>query len=190
MLARFTLSARQTVVRAGMLAADAGRDVLSTEFLLLALAEGRPLGSPLNDLGVTAAAVRAEIGARETRRQDRELLAALGIDLDEVHRRVFDATSRRLDDPSLWLLRRSRVRPLRVTLIGPATEIPLDEPGRKVVEVALWAGRRGHRALADREDLLWGLLADASNESVHILHRLDVDLRRLWSDLRRWHQAA
>jgi ClpA/ClpB-like protein len=192
MLARFTPSAQQTLIRAGMRAAEAGRETLSTEFMLLALVEGRPLSSPL-DLGVTAASVRAEMAAGvadRPHRQDRELLATLGIDLDEVHRRAVDATSTRLDDPSLWRLRRSRVQPLRVTLDGPATELVLDEGGRKVIEVARWLSRRGRRSLTDREDLLWGLLADASNESVRILHRCGVELRLLWDDLKCWHQAA
>jgi hypothetical protein len=172
-----------------MLASDYGRGMLSTEFFLLALAEGQPLSSPL-DLGITAAMVRAKIEARAPLRQDRELLAALGIDLDEVRRRVLDATSTRLDDPSLWRLRRSRVRPLRVTLSGPAAQIVLDESSRKAIEVAQWASRRGRRTLIDREDLLWGLLADAASESVRTLRRCNVDLRRLWTDLQRWHQSA
>jgi hypothetical protein len=142
------------------------------------------------DLGISAAAVRAMIEARTPLRHDRELLATLGIDLDEVLRRVLDATSTRLDDPSRWQLRRSRARPLRLTLTGPAAEIVLDQSGRKVIEVAQWARRRGHRTLIDREDLLWGLLADASSESVRILHRCNVDLCRLWTDLRRWHRSA
>ena len=142
------------------------------------------------DLGITAAAIRAEIQARTHARRDRDLLAALGIDLDEIRRRVLHATSTRLDDPSLWQLHRSRVRPLRVTLSGPAAEIVLDESGRKVIEVAQWASRRGRRTLIDREDLLWGLLADASSESVHILRRGNVDVGRLWTDLQRWHRSA
>jgi hypothetical protein len=56
--------------------------------------------------------------------------------------------------------------------------------------VARWASRRGHRTQIAREDLLWGLLADASSESVRILRRCQVDLGRLWADLRRWHQSA
>jgi hypothetical protein len=134
--------------------------------------------------------IRAGIKARTTARQDRELLAAIGIDLDEVRRRILDATSTRLDDPSLWRLHRSRVRPFRITLSGPAAEIVLDESGRKAIEVAQWASRRGQRTLIDREDLLWGLLADASSESVYILRRGNVDLRRLWTDLQQWHRSA
>lgn len=188
-LTRFAPPARRTVVRAGVLASDYGRGRLSTEFFLLALAEAQPLGKAV-DLGITAAMIRAEIGARTPARQDRDLLATLGIDLDEVRRRVLDATSTRLDDPSLWRLHRSRIRPLRVTLSGPAAEIVLDESGRKVIEVALWASRHGRRTLIDREDLLWGLLADASSESVRILRQRNVDLGRLWTDLQRWHRSA
>lgn len=188
-LIRFTPAARRAIVRAGMLAGEYRRDRLSTEFFLLALAEDQPLSRPV-ELGITAALIRAEIGARTPAGRDRDLLAVLGIDLAEVRRRVLDATSTRLDDPALWQLRRSRVRPLRVTLSGPAAEIVLDESGRKVIEVAQWASRRGRRALIGREDLLWGLLADASSESVRILHRANVDLRGLWTGLQRWHRSA
>jgi hypothetical protein len=191
-LTRFAPLARRTVVRAGMLAGEYGRDRLSTEFFLLALAEDQPLSRPV-DLGITAATIRADIRARTAARQDRELLAAIGIDLDEVRRRAREATSARLDDPCLWQLHRSRVRPLRVTLSGPAAEIVLDESGRKVIEVAQWASRRQRqrqRTMIDREHLLWGLLADASSESVLILRRGNVDLRRLWTGLQQWQRSA
>jgi hypothetical protein len=189
MLTTFAPPARRTVILAGLLASEGGTSRLSDGYLLLALAESQPLTSPV-DLGVTAAMVRAQLKAQTRRRHDRELLATLGIDLDEVRRRVLDATSTRLDDPALWRLRRSRVRPLRVTLTGPAAEITLDEGGRKAIEVARWASRRGHRTQVAREDLLWGVLADASSESVRILRRCQVDIGRLWADLRRWHQSA
>jgi hypothetical protein len=78
----------------------------------------------------------------------------------------------------------------RPPLTGPGAEITLNESGRKAIEVARWASRRGHRTQIAREDLLWGLLADASSESVRILRRGQVDLGRLWADLRRWHQSA
>ena len=116
MLATFAPPARQTVIRAGLLASEGGTPRLSDGYILLALAESQPLTSPVN-LGVTAAMVRAQLGTQTPRRHD------------------------------------------------------------------------GAPQIA-REDLLWGLLADASSESVRILRRGRVDLGRLWADLRRWHQSA
>jgi hypothetical protein len=186
-LAAFSPSARLAVIRAGMTAADCGQRRLGDGFLLLALAEGEPLARPV-ELGVTASSVRAAIEARAPRRRDRELLATFGIDLDEVRRRAVVAT--RSDDPARWRLRRSLVRPLRVTLSGPAAEIVLNEGGRKAIEVARWVSRRGHRTLVEREDLLWGVLADSRSESVRILRRGGADIGRLGADLRRWHRSA
>jgi hypothetical protein len=189
MLAGFAPSARQAIIRAGMLSADARREVLSTDMMLLGLAETGPLSVAADS--VTAVGVRAEIeDLHDQPQRDQELLAALGIDLEEVRRRVGEATSMHRDDFALWQLRRSRIRPLRVTLRGPGIEIPLDEGGRKVIEVARWAGGRGQRTVAGREDLLWGLLADGSNASVHIMKRLNVDLREVWADLHRRNTAA
>ena len=62
MLATFTPPARQTVIRAGLLASEGGATRLGDGYLLLALAESQPLTSPV-DLGVTAAMVRAQLGA-------------------------------------------------------------------------------------------------------------------------------
>jgi Clp amino terminal domain, pathogenicity island component len=191
MFATFTPPAREAVVRAALLASDAGRGALATDFLLLGLTEAGGLELALEPLGVTAAAVRAEISRRrgDGPPGDHELLAAIGIDLDEVRRRAASATSTRPDDPALWRMSRSRLQPLRVELLGPAHRLPLSGRGRKVMEVAMHYARRRHARVAG-EDLLIGLLADGSNESVRILHRLGVDGRRLWSDLRRWHTAA
>lgn len=190
-LDRFTPAARQAIVNAGLYAADAGHPVLSPEFLLLALADARPLAGRPEGLNVNTAAVHREIARQDRyhRRRDHELLAAIGIDDDEVRRRARIATGVRVDDPDLWTLRRSALRPLRVTLHGPASSTRLDQGSRKVIEVATWACRRGRRRLADREDLLWGLLADSS-QAVQILRRLNADLRSLWGDLQRWHLAS
>jgi Clp amino terminal domain, pathogenicity island component len=191
MFAAFTPSAREAVVRSGRLAADAGRGVLGTDFLLLGLAEVHDFDPPLERLGVTAAAVRAEIDRQHdgAAPRDRELLATLGIDLDEVRRRAGLATSTSPDDPGLWQLCRSRVFPLRVELVGLASHLQLDGRSRKVIEVAMHYARRRHAPVTG-ENLLVGLLADGSKESVRILCRLCVDLGQLWSDLRRRHMAA
>jgi hypothetical protein len=191
MFAAFTPSARQAVVRSGRLTADAGRGLLSTDFLLLGLTEVHDLDPPLERMGVTAAAVRSQIDKRPESALpgDRDLLASLGIDLDEVRRRAGLATAISPDDPSLWQLRRSRIRPLRVELVGPAGRLLLDGRSRKVIEVAMHYARRRHAPVTG-EDLLVGLLADGSNESVRVLCHLRVDLGQLWSDLRSWHMAA
>jgi hypothetical protein len=192
MLTKFAPAATRTVIRSGLLALDRGGHVLGTDLLLLALTGDGQLGPALAGQSITADAVRAEIDrrARPPRRPDRELLALLGIDLDEVRRRASAATATAVDDPALWRLRRSRVRPLRLVLSGPAGAVILDGPSRKVMEVALWARARAGRDLATGEDLLWGLLADNANQSVRILRRLGVDLNQLWCDLRRRHQRA
>ncbi len=175
MLGRFTPEARRTIVRAGRLAAEAGRPALGDAFLLLALAEARPVGASAGDL-------RREVGAPEGR--DRALLAVLGIDADEVRRRAREATATRPDDPALWTLRRSPLRPLRVTLSGPGAAMVLDGSGRKAVEVALWTCRRSRRARAGHDDLLRGLLADGAGEAVGVLRRLGVDVGELWAGSR------
>ncbi|GAA3411497.1 hypothetical protein [Streptosporangium vulgare] len=94
MFARFTPEARRTTVRAGLLSLDHGRTALDEDMFLLALAESWPVA----DLAVTPEAVGAEIRNREAakgRAGDRALLAAIGIDLDEIRRRL----PARRDDP-------------------------------------------------------------------------------------------
>src|SRR5262249_34589748 len=112
MLTWFDPSAREAVIRAGLLAGEDGRARLGDERRLLALAEGPPLTGPA-ELGVSAAEIRAHLqaGSAGSLPGDRELLATLGIDLDEVRRRTAGATGLRRDDPALWQLRRSRARP-------------------------------------------------------------------------------
>jgi hypothetical protein len=172
MFARFTPQARRTTVRAGLLTLDEGRTTLDEDMLLLALAESWPVAG----FAVTPEAVRAKIEehrATESRAGDRELLSTLGIDLDEIRRRI----PVQRDDPLAWRLRRSRVRPLSVVLVGPIGDLPLTGKAKKVVEVAMnW---RGSHAQVTEEDLLRGLLADGSNTSVSILRRLGVDLLAL-----------
>ncbi|WP_188195848.1 Clp protease N-terminal domain-containing protein [Nonomuraea sp. SYSU D8015] len=164
MFARFTEGARRAVVRAGILALDAGRPALDADLMLLALAEVRPF--TLSTFTASARDVRERVDAGDAR----ALLATLGIDLDEVHRR----TRAGADEPGAWRLHRSRLRPLRVTLYGPLGQIPLAMHARKVIEVALW--RPGP---VTGEHLLWGLLADHANGAGGILADAGVDLPRL-----------
>ncbi|MFI6321709.1 Clp protease N-terminal domain-containing protein [Nonomuraea sp. NPDC050556] len=161
MFTRFTEAARRAFVRAGTLAIEAGRPVLDTDLLVLGLAEVRPFD--LESFTATADDVRGRVPVDS----GRDLLASLGIDVDEIRRRArVDA-----DDPSLWRLRRVL---LRVTLHGPLGSIPLSMHCRKVVEVALWKP-----GAVTGERLLWGLLADFSNGAAGLLHATGIDLRAL-----------
>ncbi|MER6948847.1 Clp protease N-terminal domain-containing protein [Nonomuraea sp. NPDC000554] len=161
MFARFTEAARRAVIKAGTHALDAGRPALPAELLLLGLAEVRPFA--LDTFTATPEDVREHVDTGDAR----TLLATLGIDLDAVHRRTRAGT----DDPALWRLGRSRIRPLRVTLYGPLGAIPLAAHARKAVEVAM--SRPGP---VTGERLLWGLLADGSNGTGRILRATGVDL--------------
>ncbi|GII80562.1 hypothetical protein Sru01_55440 [Sphaerisporangium rufum] len=175
MFTRYTPAARAAVVRAGLLSLAAGRHVLDEDAVLVALAETRPFDRPLAAFEVSVAAVHAAVlpgGAA-----DAALLATLGIDLAEVRRRM----PRPVDDPARWELRRSRSRPLRVTLRGPAAALRLTARARKVVEVA--RHRPGPDGRVTGEALLRGLLADGSNRSVRVLAGLGVPLRPLAAEL-------
>jgi hypothetical protein len=163
-LTRFTDEACRTMIRAGTIALDAGRPALDTGLLLLALAEIRPFA--LDAFTASPDAIREHVDTGDAR----ALLATLGIDLDEVHRRTRAGTGRR----DLWRLSRTPLRPLRVVLYGPLGEIPLTMHARKAVEVAGW--RPGP---VTGERLLWGLLADGKNGAGRILRATGVNLPRL-----------
>ena len=89
MFQRFTKQARAVVVRAHEEAAALGSDRIGAEHLLVALA---PEERVLDTLGLGADPVRAELraGARPDK-LDAAALASIGIDLDEVRRRVEQA---------------------------------------------------------------------------------------------------
>ncbi|NUP00157.1 MAG: hypothetical protein HOW59_19755 [Nonomuraea sp.] len=164
MFERFTEDARRAVVRAGILALEAGRPALDADLMLLGVAEVRPFS--LASFTASGADLRSRMGLGDPR----PLLATLGIDLDEVRRRTRAGTGA----PELWSLRRSRVRPLRVTLYGPLGQITLAMHARKVIEVAMWKP-----GPVTGERLLWGLLADGANGAGRLLRQAGVDVPAL-----------
>ena len=88
MFERFTQQAREVVVLAHEEARELGAEAIGTEHLLLALARDRGAAAGVLDgLGLDHAALRAEL-ARVGDGLDAAALAAIGIDLDEVRRRV------------------------------------------------------------------------------------------------------
>jgi ATP-dependent Clp protease ATP-binding subunit ClpA len=95
MFERFTKQAREVLVEAQGAARRLGDDHLGDEHLLLGLlAEGKGVAATvLGGLGVTTAAVDRELAARQTRPaglglHDAEALEAIGIDLEEIRRRI------------------------------------------------------------------------------------------------------
>lgn len=94
MFERFTDSARGCVARAQEEARGLGHDYIGTEHVLAALAcEERGVGGQvLHTLGLTADEIRTDIaaiiGVGTSPKLDPDALASLGIDLDEVRRRV------------------------------------------------------------------------------------------------------
>ncbi|MET9342550.1 Clp protease N-terminal domain-containing protein [Nonomuraea sp. NPDC003804] len=161
MFERFTEPARRAVMRAGILSMDAGRTALAPDLMLLGLAEEHPLPHL-----PAAEALRPHLDTGRTR----ELLAAIGIDVDEVRRR----TRHGADDPARWRLGRSRVNPLRLTLSGPLGMLALEPHARKVIEVAMWKP-----GPVTGERLLWGLLADGADGTAALLRRCGADVPAL-----------
>jgi ATP-dependent Clp protease ATP-binding subunit ClpA len=190
MFERFTPAARQVVARAQEEARAFGHPWLGTEHLLLGvLAEPQaPGASVLTDLGVTLdtgrAAMRQLVGTGGLSESDAEALRTLGIDLDEVRRRV-DASfgPGALDRPWLWLsLNVPRQpwhrRPWRRRRCEQAYEtghLPFMPRAKRALERA----QREASALGNQhigvEHLLLGLLDPKSNTAVELLRHLDTD---------------
>jgi ATP-dependent Clp protease ATP-binding subunit ClpA len=184
MFERFTPAARQVVVRAQDEAHAFGHPWLGTEHLLLGvLAEPQAPGvSVLTDLGVTVdtgrAALRQLVGTGGLCETDADALRTLGIDLDEVRRRVEASFGPgALDHPPHPRGRRRR-RPRRRSRCEPA-----DVTGHlSFMPRAKRALERAHReALAlgnpdiGVEHLLLGLLDPRSNMAVELLRHLGTN---------------
>ena len=94
MLERFTDNARRVVIAAKIKAAERGDDQISALHLLSTLPTGDSVAARvLADLGVDAAAIERELGpagapAAPDSSTDAEALLAIGIDLDEIKRKI------------------------------------------------------------------------------------------------------
>jgi ATP-dependent Clp protease ATP-binding subunit ClpA len=185
MFERFTQAARQVVVRAQEEARAFGHPWLGTEHLLLGvLAEpGAPGVSVLTDLGVTVDTGRAALrqlvglGRGGLGESDAEALRALGIDLDEVRRRVEASFGPgALDHPPRPRARRRRPRRRSRCEPAAATGHLVFMPRAKR---ALERAQREAIALGDRhigaEHLLLGLLDPKSNMAVELLRHLGAE---------------
>lgn len=170
MFERFTEDARQTVVEAQAEARRLGHGWIGTEHLMLAtLRQGSPLCAVLEALGVTYEGVRADLESRSTEGAGAPdaALRDLGIDVDEVRRRVeasfgpgaLDAAPTRRHR---WSGRRRHGRHIPFT---PEARKALEESLRESVRLGSGDIRSAH--------ILLGLLA-AGGPASAILHRLGV----------------
>jgi ATP-dependent Clp protease ATP-binding subunit ClpA len=197
MFERFTPAARQVVVRAQDEARAFGHPWLGTEHLLLGvLAEPQAPGvSVLSDLGVTVDTGRAALrqlvglGRGGLGESDADALRTLGIDLDEVRRRVEASFGPgALDHPPH--ARERRRRPRRRGRCEPAAatgHLPFMPRAKRALERA----QREAIDLGDRdigvEHLLLGLLDPRNSMAVELLRHLganpEVVRTRLLADL-------
>jgi ATP-dependent Clp protease ATP-binding subunit ClpA len=147
---------------------------LGTEHLLLALAAEpeSAAGRLLARLGVAAAVVRAaagRVGDGPRPALDREALATLGIDLDEVRRRVEESFG-----PGALERAHARTRGLARRACGPGASPVSPLLKRALATAACEAAARGHDH-AGGEHLLAGICAVVGSGAARILRELGVD---------------
>ena len=170
MFERFTDPARRIVVLAQEEARERADDHIGSEHLLLGLCRaGDTRGAALLAArGVTLAVVEEDLRrAGPPDLPDREALAGVGIDLDEVRARVEEA----FGPGALENTRAAGGR--RRRLWG---HIPFDRGAKKVLELALReAVRRGDRAIGS-EHVLLGMLHRETGRAAPLLHARGVTL--------------
>lgn len=167
MFARFTDDARAVVVRAQHEARELGHDYIGCEHLLLGLwaapdgGAARALERHGARLGELREAVRAVVGPCLDR-PDPDALRSLGIDLDEVRRRVEQAFGE-------GALERTRAMGRR-----RCGAVPFTPRAKRVLELALKeALALGHRHVAS-EHILLGLLREGESVGVAVLAHAGV----------------
>jgi ATP-dependent Clp protease ATP-binding subunit ClpA len=165
MFERFTDRARQVVVLAQQAARDRSDDGIGSEHLLLAVFRvPENLGlTVLTAFSVTEDAVLAELdrggGLGEA---DAERLATLGIDLDEVRRRVEESFGAgALDNTRAAGGRRKR----------PTGHIPFTREAKKVMELSLREAIRMRHNYIGVEHIVLGMLHDGTGPAGEVLAR-------------------
>ncbi len=177
MFERFTSSAREVVVRAQSEARELGHGWLGTEHLLLGVVGGPDsrLAGVLLELGVSHDGVRREVARRNAEGlDDHSALRGLGIDLDDVRRRVedqFGPGALSGDDSARTFHSRWR-RVWRRSGAG-AGHIPFSGNAKKALELSLREAVALHSQDIGAEHVLLGILR-AGGTATDILHRLEV----------------
>src|SRR6266545_3168322 len=186
MFERFTNEARNVVTAAQQEARRLGHDCVGTEHVLLGLLQGEGIAArALGDLGVAADAVEREVLAfvrpGPFGAADAEALGTIGIDLEEVRRRLeasFGPGALR------WRPgRRGRRGPL------PGGHIPFSPRAKKVLELSLREALRLKHNYIGTEHILLGLVREGEGLAALVLTKLGVDLEavraRVLDELRR-----
>ena len=180
MFERFTQPAREAVVAAQVAARRLHHGWVGTEHLLLGLlaADDGIAARVLAARGVTAEAVEAKVGELIGGGvpDDSEALAAIGIDLDEVRRRVEASFGPRA-------LERSGRRG------GAGGHLPFCARTKKVLELSLREALRLHHNHIGAEHVLLGLVREGQGLAAQVLVALGADLEGIragvLSELRR-----
>jgi ATP-dependent Clp protease ATP-binding subunit ClpA len=185
MFERFTERARNVVVHAQGEARDLGHGYIGTEHLLLGLLRESSgvAGRVLDRLGIERDAVRSDlvrlVGEGPPNRlgeQDAEELRSIGIDLDEVRRRLEEAFG------TGALERRDRVRRgwrRRGPCEPVAGHIPFTPRAKKVLELSLREARQLGHGYIGTEHILLGLVREREGMAARILARRGASDQRV-----------
>jgi ATP-dependent Clp protease ATP-binding subunit ClpA len=182
---RFTDGARQVVVHAQDEARLLRHHYIGTEHLLLGvLREGSELGARVLDrLRIDLGGTRSDIarligeGPAERAPEDAEALRAIGIDVDEVRRRIDEAFG-----PGALDRRPHRRGRRRTRCESVPGHIPFTPRAKKVLELSLREARvLGHNSIGT-EHILLGLIREGEGVAARVLEARGVrdrEIRRL-----------
>ena len=171
MFERFTQEARKATVDAQGVARRLGHGHIGTEHLLLGLLETDGVAAQvLGGLGIMAAAVEREIvtevGRGPLGTGDAEALGAIGIDLEEVRRRVEASFG---PGALQWRPGRGCGRG-RMPLLGG--HVPFTPRAKKVLELSLREALALKHRYIGTEHLLLGLVREGEGLAMLVLTRL------------------
>ncbi len=181
MFERFTQAAREVVVHAQEEARDLRHGYIGTEHLLLALLRepSSVAMRALDRLGIERDAVRSDVvrlvGEGPPNRlgeRDAEVLRSIGIDLDEVRRRLEEAFGpgalERRDRVRHGWRRRKRCESIADDI--PFTgHIPFTPRAKKVLELSLREARQLGHGYIGTEHILLGLVREREGMAARIL---------------------
>jgi ATP-dependent Clp protease ATP-binding subunit ClpA len=177
MFERFTDPARQCVAGAQEEAFRMNSGYIGTQHLLISLAgESRGLGGRvLRELGLTADELRDDAQRIEPGAIDPDALATLGIDLEEVRRRVEETFGH-------GALSRGRA--------GCGDRVPFSRKAKKTLELALHCALDLGDNFIGSEHMLLGLVACGDGTAQRMLAERELDIERLETAIREAREAA